>query len=84
MSTTTPERTTVRREGIPSPRPAPDDTIVPEPTEQPAEQPATEHVLPAPRYPWPEPWGSARGAQPRTEVWDEATQSWHSRGPYPR
>ena len=39
---------------------------------------------PAPRYPWPEPWGSFRGARPRTEFWDVATASWHSSGPLPR
>ena len=35
----------------------------------------------APRLPWPEPWGSARGTRPRTEYWDAATASWRSRGP---
>ena len=38
---------------------------------------------PAARYPWPEPWGSFRGARPRTEYWDVATAGWHSRGPRP-
>jgi hypothetical protein len=38
-------------------------------------------ALPAARYPWPEPWGSFRGARPRTEYWDVETASWHSRGP---
>lgn len=65
----------VRRGTIPSPRPAEDDTVVIEPVEP---QP------PAPRYPWPEPWGSARGARPRSEYWDVATASWRSRGPYPQ
>ena len=73
MSTTT--RTT-----IPSPRQAEDDTVVLEPVERQAEYPE----LPEPRYPWPEPWGSARGARPRSEYWDVATASWHSRGPYPQ
>jgi hypothetical protein len=41
-------------------------------------------TLPAARYPWPEPWGSFRGARPRTEFWDVRTASWHSRGPLPR
>jgi hypothetical protein len=36
---------------------------------------------PAAAYPWPEPWRSARGARPRSEYWDVATASWHSRGP---
>ena len=40
--------------------------------------------LPAAHYPWPEPWRSFRGSQPRTEFWDVATASWHSRGPFPR
>ena len=39
---------------------------------------------PAAHYPWPEPWGSFRGARPRTEYWDVATASWRSRGPLPR
>lgn len=39
--------------------------------------------LPAPRYPWPEPWASFRGARPRTEYWDVNTASWQSRGPRP-
>jgi hypothetical protein len=41
-------------------------------------------TLPAARYPWPEPWGSFRGARPRTEYWDVHSASWHSRGPLPR
>ena len=82
MSAPTPPGTTVRRGTIPSPRPAEDDTVVLEPVDsQPeSEQPA----LPAPKYPWPEPWGSYRGARPRSEFWDVATASWHSRGPYPQ
>ena len=67
---------------IPSPRPAEDDTVVLEPIEQQPEEPRPEP--PAPRYPWPEPWGSYRGARPRSEYWDVATASWHSRGPYPQ
>ena len=76
MSTTT--RTT-----IPSPRQAADDTVVREPVERQAEH-AEHPQLPEPRYPWPEPWGSFRGARPRSEYWDVATASWHSRGPYPQ
>ncbi len=33
------------------------------------------------RFPWPEPWGTNRGARPRTEFWDVETASWRSRGP---
>ena len=40
--------------------------------------------LPAPRYPWPEPWRSFRGPRPRTEFWDVATASWRSSGLLPR
>ncbi len=79
MSAPTPTGKTVRRGTIPSPRPAEDDTVVPEPVDSP-----TEPDQPAPKYPWPEPWGSFRGARPRSEYWDVATASWHSRGPYPR
>jgi hypothetical protein len=32
-------------------------------------------------FPWPEPWHYSRGARPRSEFWDVATASWHSRGP---
>jgi hypothetical protein len=32
-------------------------------------------------FPWPEPWHRSRGAVPRSEYWDVATASWHSRGP---
>jgi hypothetical protein len=70
----------VRRATIPSPRRPEDDTVVPRPAEP---QPAAEPELPEARYPWPEPWGSARGARPRSEYWDVATASWRSRGPYP-
>ena len=69
--------TAVRHGTIPSPRPAGDDAVVPEPVGQ------REPQLPEPRYPWTEPWGSYRGARPRSEYWDVATASWHSRGPYP-
>ena len=37
--------------------------------------------LPPAQFPWPEPWRSSLGARPRTEYWDVATASWHSRGP---
>jgi hypothetical protein len=82
MSASTPTGKTVRRGTIPSPRPAEDDTVVLEPVDPPTESERPE--LPAPKYPWPEPWGSYRGARPRSEFWDVATASWHSRGPYPQ
>jgi hypothetical protein len=37
--------------------------------------------LPPAQFPWPEPWRFSAGARPRTEFWDVATASWHSRGP---
>jgi hypothetical protein len=83
MSTPTTTGGAVRRGTIPTPRrPADDtvDTVVLEPVERQPEPPQ----LPEPRYPWPEPWGSARGARPRSEYWDVATASWHSRGPNPK
>jgi hypothetical protein len=42
--------------------------------------PATPDLPPA-QFPWPEPWRYSLGARPRTEYWDVATASWHSRGP---
>ena len=80
MSTNTSTGGAVRRATIPAPRPAEDDTVVLEPVE--AEPPQPE--LPEPRYPWVEPWGSYRGARPRSEYWDVTTASWRSRGPYPK
>jgi hypothetical protein len=63
---------------IPRPRSAePAPVAPPELPVAPSPAPA----LPAARYPWPEPWGSFRGARPRTEYWDVETASWHSRGP---
>ena len=84
MSTTT-TGGAVRRGTIPMPRRPEDDTVdtvVLEPVERQPEQ--EQPKLPEPRYPWPEPWGSARGARPRSEYWDVATASWHSRGPDPK
>ena len=75
MSTSTTTGGTVRQGTIPSPRTAGDDIVVPE---------VARPQLPEPRYPWPEPWGSYRGARPRSEYWDVATASWRSRGPYPQ
>lgn len=82
MSPSTPTGTTVRPITIPSPRPAEDDTVVLEPVD--SRNRSAQPELPAPKYPWPEPWGSSRGARPRSEYWDVATASWHSRGPYPQ
>jgi hypothetical protein len=82
MTTSTRTGGAVRRATIPSPRPAEYDTVVLEPVERQPEEALPE--LPEPRYPWPEPWGSARGARPRSEYWDVATASWHSRGPNPK
>jgi hypothetical protein len=56
---------------IPRPRSAEPDVVDPPAPEQ----------RPAATYPWPEPWRSARGSRPRSEYWDVATASWHSRGP---
>ena len=36
---------------------------------------------PAGEFPWPEPWHVSCGARPRSEYWDAATASWHSRDP---
>ena len=84
MSTSPTTEGTVRRATIPSPRPPADDTIEQQPAVEPQTTVEPEPTLPEPRYPWPEPWGSARGARPRSEYWDVATASWHSRGPNPR
>jgi hypothetical protein len=84
MSRTSTTGGAVRRATIPAPRSAPDDdradTVVLEPVEAEPTQPE----LPEPRYPWVEPWGSYRGARPRSEYWDVATATWRSRGPYPK
>jgi hypothetical protein len=72
---------------IPRPRhPQPDTTgttgtTVPQEQPDPAQPDVPE--LPVAEYPWPEPWRYSRGARPRSEFWDVATASWHSRGPYP-
>jgi hypothetical protein len=74
---TVPEtRTATTTPAIPRQRDAePDLPRVIEATPQPIPE------LPPAQYPWPEPWRSARGAQPRTEFWDVASASWRSRGP---
>jgi hypothetical protein len=82
MSTTRTTGGAVRRATIPTPRRPEDDAVALEPVERQPEQ-EKKPQLPEPRYPWPEPWGSYRGARPRSEYWDVATASWHSRGPYP-
>jgi hypothetical protein len=81
MSTKTTTGGAVRRGTVPTPRPAGDDAITLEPVERQPEPPQPD--LPKPRYPWVEPWGSYRGARPRSEYWDVASASWRSRGPYP-
>jgi hypothetical protein len=81
MSTSTSTGGAVRRGTVPTPRRPQDDdttdTVVLPPVDRQPE-------LPEPRYPWVEPWGSYRGARPRSEYWDVASASWRSRGPYPR
>lgn len=42
---------------------------------------AAQDDAPVGEFPWPGPWRSSRGARPRSEYWDVATASWHSRGP---
>jgi hypothetical protein len=74
-------RETVGIPTIPGPR-------QPEPETVPTMVAVPEQTAPVPpkatgEYPWPEPWHYSRGARPRSEFWDVATASWHSRGPYP-
>jgi hypothetical protein len=70
-------RETVAAPTIPGPR-RPEPEIVPTMTAVP------ERTTPATgEYPWPEPWHHSRAARPRSEFWDVATASWHSRGAYP-
>jgi hypothetical protein len=59
-----------RTVAIPRPRAAQDDA-----------QDDAHDDAPVGEFPWPEPWRSCRGARPRSEYWDAATASWHSRGP---
>ena len=76
-------------------RPAIDTPAIPrprapqqDPVDPPARTPEPPVVMTVPpalgQYPWPEPWHFSRAARPRSEFWDVATASWHSRGPYPR
>ena len=64
--------TAVQTSAIPLPR-TPGDAHEPEP--------AVERHGTVGEFPWPEPWHFSRGARPRSEYWDVATASWHSRGP---
>ena len=57
------------RTTVPAPRTPADDAVEPE------------QGAPVGEFPWPEPWHYSRGARPRSEYWDVATASWHSRGP---
>jgi len=68
-------RTALPQQVIPRPRAPQDDAVETAPSpEPPAGAPVGE-------FPWPEPWHFSRGARPRSEYWDAATASWHSRGP---
>ena len=72
-------RDTVETSTIPRPR---EPEVVPTPVAR----PDTDEAPPASavgEFPWPEPWHFSRGTRPRSEFWDVATGSWHSRGPYP-
>ena len=73
--TVTETRTVTGAPAIPRPRSTEPDTVEVEVTTRAVPD------RPAATYPWPEPWRSARGARPRSEYWDVATASWHSRGP---
>jgi hypothetical protein len=64
-------RTTLRTQAVPRPRAPQDDAVD---TDEPTSAPVGE-------FPWPEPWRHSPGARPRSEYWDAATASWHSRGP---
>jgi hypothetical protein len=56
-------------------------TTIPQPR-TPADDALAENTAePAREFPWPEPWRVNRGASPRSEYWDVASASWHSRGP---
>jgi hypothetical protein len=66
-------RTALPTQALPRPRAPQDDAVAPEP--------APEQGAPAGAFPWPEPWRYSRGARPRSEYWDAASASWHSRGP---
>jgi hypothetical protein len=76
--TVAPSRPTTTAPSIPRPRDA--EPELPQADERTTGTPAA----PPAQFPWPEPWRYALGARPRTEYWDVATASWHSRGPRPR
>jgi len=66
---------------VPQPRAPQDDLPAqPVPTSDAAPQSAPEVAS----YPRPEPRHSSRAARPRSEFWDVATASWHSRGASPK
>jgi len=65
-------RTDLAPQTIPQPRAPEDDAVDPRPG---PETPALGE------FPWPEPWHFSRAALTRSEYWDAATASWHSRGP---
>ena len=65
-------RTTLPTEALPRPRAPQDDAVDAEESSSGA---------PVGEFPWPEPWHYSRGARPRSEYWDAASASWHSRGP---
>jgi hypothetical protein len=69
------QRTTLPTQALPRPRAPQDDAVDSVETDAP---PAG---APVGEFPWPEPWHYSRGARPRSEFWDVATASWHSRGP---
>ena len=66
------QRTTVPTQALPRPRAPQDDAV---------ESGAPEQGATVGEFPWPEPWHYSRGARPRSEYWDAASASWHSRGP---
>jgi hypothetical protein len=65
-------RTTLPTQALPRPRAAQDDAV---------EAEVSSSGAPVGEFPWPEPWHYSRGARPRSEYWDAASASWHSRGP---
>jgi hypothetical protein len=68
---------------VPQPRAPQDDPPAEPVTTTPDAAPQENAVPQVASYPWPEPWRHSRAARPRSEFWDVATASWHSRGPSP-
>ena len=66
------QRTTRQTQALPRPRAPQDDAV---------ESDESAQGAPVGEFPWPEPWRVNRGACPRSEYWDAASASWHSRGP---